>query len=347
MKPQNKVENFLNLPPNEQNKILHAAFQILGKPPQLLEKDIWICWTLEKLFSMPNSHPMAFKGGTSLSKVFNVIERFSEDVDITIDYKSFNTDNPFDPNTSNTKRKKISDQLKIFLKEYVTNEIAPYLESCLQREFTQPIIIEVSDDGEKLHVHYPSVCENKWQYIKSSVFIEFGARNVTEPNAIHNVLPDIASHIKNLNLPCAKVNVLNPERTFWEKVTLIHVECNRGRFKENAQRLSRHWYDLVMLHQSKFGQIAIQNKALLADVVNHKKAFFNESNVNYDHCLQGKFNLVPMGKQLEQLQLDYEKMTDSNMFYGKLKPFDEILSGTRSLLEILRKTDLSNQHKGF
>lgn len=246
MKNQNKADNFLNLSPNEQNEILQATFQISKKFPQVLEKDVWICWTLEKLFSMPDAHPMAFKGGTSLSKVFNIIERFSEDVDITIDYKSFNTDDPFDPSTSNTKRKKISDQLKLFMKDYVTNEIVPYLKSCIQNEFAQPIKIEVSDDGEKLNVHYPSVCEHKMPYIKSYVFIEFGARNVTEPSAIHNIHPEIVSHVKGLQLPCAQVNVLNPERTFWEKATLIHVECNRGKFKDNAQRLSRHWYDLVM-----------------------------------------------------------------------------------------------------
>lgn len=337
MKSQNKTENFLNLSSSEQNKILHVIFQELGKSPQILEKDIWICWTLEKLFSMPNAHPMAFKGGTSLSKIFNIIERFSEDVDITIDYKSFNTDDPFEPNTSNTKRKKISDQLKLFLKEYVTNEIAPYLKFCIQNEFAKPIKIEVSDDGEKLNIHYPSVCENKMPYIKSYVFIEFGARNVTEPSAIHTVQPNIASHVKELNLPCAQVNVLNPERTFWEKATLIHVECNRGKFKENAQRLSRHWYDLVMIQQSQFGQTAIQNKALLTEVVNHKKAFFNESHANYDHCLQGKFNLIPTGEQLVQLQLDYEKMIASNMFYGKVKPFNEIILITKSLLKTLER----------
>lgn len=335
MKNQNQTESFLNLSVIEQNKIYNAIFQAIGKSPQILEKDVWICWTLEKLFSMPNAHSMAFKGGTSLSKVFNLIERFSEDVDITIDYKSFNTDDPFEPNTSNTKRKKISDQLKLFLKDYVTKEIVPYLKSCLQTEFSQLININVSDDGEKLYIHYPSVCEHKMPYIKSYVFIEFGARNVTEPSAIHHVQPDITSHVNGLHLPYAKVNVLNPERTFWEKATLIHVECNRGRFKENAQRLSRHWYDLAMLHQSPFGRTAIQNKVLLSAVVNHKKAFFNEHNANYDYCLQGKFNLIPRGEQLEQLQLDYEKMTDSNMFYGKLKSFDEILSSTQSLLEIL------------
>jgi len=113
------------------------------------------------------------------------------------------------------------------------------------------------------------------------------------------------------------------------------VECNRGKFKENAQRLSRHWYDLAMLHQSQFGQTAIQNKDLLVAVVNHKKAFFNESNANYEHCLQGKFNLLPTGEQLIQLQLDYERMTDSNMFYGKLKPFNDVILSTKSLLETL------------
>ncbi|WP_409523201.1 nucleotidyl transferase AbiEii/AbiGii toxin family protein [Nitrincola sp. MINF-07-Sa-05] len=125
--------------------------------------------------------------------------------------------------------------------------------------------------------------------------------------------------------------MLSPERTFWEKATLIHVECNRGLLKENAKRLSRHWYDLVMLSQHTSGQTAIQNRALFEDVVRHKKVFFKSSYANYDACLKNQLRLLPEKETLNGLRIDYEKMISAGMMYQTPPTFEEIVNSIRHL----------------
>lgn len=323
---KNSKENFFKISVSDQKEILQVMANKLGKTDQILEKDIWICLTLEKLFSMPKPLNMVFKGGTSLSKAFNLIQRFSEDLDITLDYKNFTDKDPVSSNLSRTKCDKLSDFLKESMKDYIKTVILPYLEMEIQNESNAPISIILGSNRDTLEINYQSVCDSTVKYIKSSVFLEFGARNAIEPNKIHKIIPYIATEIPTLNFPVATPNVLIAERTFWEKVTLIHVECNRGEFKKNADRLSRHWYDLVMLFQSPLGKSAIQDKSLLEDVVKHKKVFFNTSYANYDECLLGNCNLIPNHKQTAKLKADYEEMISSNMFYGEPLSFKEILN---------------------
>lgn len=127
-------------------------------------------------------------------------------------------------------------------------------------------------------------------------------------------------------MPVAEVKVLNPSRTFWEKATLIHVECHRGRLKSATARLSRHWYDLAKLSQSWVGESAVSDRKLLEDVIVHKKAFFNASYANYDLCLDGKFKLVPNDEEIENLKMDYIEMQNAGMFSQKPQPFNELIS---------------------
>lgn len=118
---------------------------------------------------------------------------------------------------------------------------------------------------------------------------------------------------------------------------MIHVECNRQHFKEKATRLSRHWYDVVMLYLSDIGKTAISSQDILLSVVAHKRVFFNAPYANYERCLEGKFNLIPTGDQFEQLKMDYQNMTNSDMFYGNFLSFDDIILHIKSLSEILNK----------
>ena len=318
-----------------QRKVLQAIAPKLNKAAQILEKDIWVCLALQKLFTMPNALTMVFKGGTSLSKAFKVIERFSEDVDVTIDFRNFINEDPFLPSVSNTKRKKISDNLKRSLREYLKEIVLPYLQTEIQNECDSTATIKLTTDGEGIEIHFKSVLESQHNYIKPFVFLEFGARNFTEPNDVHEIAPYITSEVPTLAFPKANVTVLAPERTFWEKITIMHVECNRGKFKEKASRLSRHWYDVVMLYLSNIGKSALSDRSLLISVVEHKKIFFNTSYANYDLCLEGKFNLIPDGDQFEDLKMDYQNMVNSDMLYGHFLSFDEIISHVKSLTEIL------------
>lgn len=325
------AESFLRLPLAEQAEILNGLAPELGRTAVVLEKDVWVCWVLRQLFQMPGRLPMAFKGGTSLSKVFGAINRFSEDVDVTLDYRGFGdgTD-PFDPNTSKTKIKHFSEALKGFVKEHAHAVVAPFLQERLQAE-VEGARVEVSDNGEEVRVFYPSALDRAGDYLRESVFIEFGGRNITEPNAEHELRPYIAEHLLTLELPTANVTVLAPERTFWEKVTLIHVECHRPELKASADRQSRHWYDLARLANHAIGRRALQDRDLLAEVVRHKKVFFNHSFAHYDDCLAGRLRLVPDAPLLKAVETDLRAMIDGGMFYDETPDIETIIERLRAL----------------
>ncbi len=276
---------------------------------------------------------MAFKGGTSLSKVFGAIARFSEDVDITLDYRGL--DGSFDPfaeGVSRNRLKKFSEDLKSFVRDHAHGVVAPHFQKTLAAEFDAGAFrLEVSEDGEQLRVHYPTVLEAPGDYVGNSVLIEFGGRNITEPNEEHEVRPDIAEHVTALDFPRSKVSVLSPARTFWEKATLMHVECQRDEFRTGAERLSRHWYDLAMLADPVHGKAAVADRALLADVVKHKKVFYNASYANYDACLTGQLRLIPEDAALAALRDDFQRMIGAGMFIGEPPAFDAVVARLRAL----------------
>lgn len=333
------AEAFLHLEAGEQSQIYRALAPRLSRPPLVLEKDVWVCWVLQALFTMPGRLPMAFKGGTSLSKVFEAIRRFSEDVDVTLDYRGL--DNSFDPfadDVSKNQLRKFSDSLKAFVRGHVLDVVAPYLEACLTHQFGSRHKIEVSDDGEQLRLFYATVLDAPGEYLGNSVLVEFGGRNITEPNEEHDVRPDIAEQVPELAFPIARgVQVLSPARTFWEKATLMHVECQRGEFRASAARLSRHWYDLAMLADLPIGTLALERRDLLVDVVKHKKVFYNAAYANYDACLTGDFCLIPAEAGLSALGHDFQQMCGAGMFIGDPPSFTGIVERLRVLEAVINE----------
>lgn len=326
-------ESFLHLSQGEQSQIYRALGPQLSRTPVVLEKDVWVCWVLQALFTMPGRLPMAFKGGTSLSKVFGAIARFSEDVDITLDYRGLDSNfDPFAAGVSKNQLRKFSESLKSFVREHAHDVVAPHFQKMLAAEFEAASTrLEISDDGEQLRVHYPTVLDTAGDYVGNSVLIEFGGRNITEPNEEHHVRPDIAEHVPTLEFPSSRVSVLSPARTFWEKATLMHVECQRDEFRVSAERLSRHWYDLAMLADLGHGKAAMADRSLLADVVKHKKVFYNASYANYDACLVGQLKLIPEDAALAALRDDFQRMIGAGMFVGEPPAFDVIVDRLRAL----------------
>jgi hypothetical protein len=321
-------EVFLQLSPDEQASILQTSAGKLGRRAEHLEKDVWICWVLQALFTMPGRLPMAFKGGTSLSKVFGAIRGFSEDVDVTVDYKSLDQSiDPFDAKTSRTARERFTELLRTKLADHTKNLIRPHFENLVaQLAEKPPKPITVSDDGEKLFIPYPSRFGSA-----ENVFLEFGGRNVIEPSEEHTLRPYIAAEIANLQFPEATVRVLSASRTFWEKATLIHVACNRSDPKLDADRQSRHWHDLAVLADHKIGQASLADRALLEDVIKHKSIFFRASYAKYDACLSGGLRLIPGTPFLQALRADYEKMIADGMFEGEPPSFDSIIARLKDL----------------
>ncbi len=213
---------FFDLPIPQQAALIRQAEYQLGLSEMVIEKDLWVCWLLEKVFAL--DIPMSFKGGTSLSKAYGLIKRFSEDVDITIDYRHFNPDLDL-KNTSRSQIKKISENLKQKLQEYIQSSLVPYLKKQVKENFpSQSIEIILSEDGEQVRFYYPTVLNNLIGYLRDHVLLEFGIRNSVEPSNLCPITPYLA-HTDELSkiLPVSKINTLSPIRTFWEKATLIHV----------------------------------------------------------------------------------------------------------------------------
>ena len=319
-------EIFLTLPPEERSEILaNFAFES-GTTAGILEKDVWVCWCLETLFKIPDRKTMAFKGGTSLSKVYNAISRFSEDVDVTVDHRALNPNiNPFDASLSTNQKKRNIEELKKAVGEYVIGFVAPYFQAEVSAQFPdQDITVEVVKVGEELHVIYPSALSSSNPYLKELVRVEFGGRNITDPKKRHKIVPTLAEFVPTFHFPTAWVDVLSGERTFWEKATLAHVECNKPSVR-NAERLSRHWYDLFILADHKIGRAAVRNSALLQDVIKYKKVFFSSATANYDDCASGSLKLLPSAEGIASLRADYEAMVGAGMIYGLTPGFDEIM----------------------
>ena len=330
-------DQFLHLPTDARREILQTAATTLGRSASVLEKDIWVCWALQALFSIPNAHSMAFKGGTSLSKIYNVISRFSEDVDVTIDYKSFGENfDPFGADVSRSAIGRFSDRLKEHVKKYANDIVVPHIGNQLD-EFSQQggCGIKISENGEKIWIQYPSAIETSDDYMSNDILIELGGRNVIEPNEKHVVSAEIIECDIDLEFPSGSVDVLSLERTFWEKVTLIHVECNRKKAKADVNRQSRHWYDLKMLYKHAAGESAISNRSLLEDVVAHKKVFFHTGYANYDNCLRKEFKLAPDGELLSNLETDYKGMLSAGMIYDNPPSFEEIMNDVHEIEKIL------------
>ena len=327
------AEAFLSLDVHERADILRTVAARSGRAAIILEKDIWICWVLQALFSMPDPHPMAFKGGTSLSKVYGIIDRFSEDVDVTLDYRAF--DDGFDPFADGASRNQIglfSERLRDRVAKYIRDVVTPALAAAadaLAADGQHDIRIGV--EGETLRFAYPSAVEEPHGYVRSEVLLEFGGRNVIDPNEQHTICPDMVALTHGLDYPAATVTVLSPARTFWEKVTLVHVECHRRRLADRPERLSRHWFDLTRLAAHDIGRAALADRELLEDVVRHKRVFFHAGYANYDHCLDGRLRLVPDDDQLPGLQADYDAMRTAAIVADDAPGFDALVEEIRIL----------------
>ena len=329
------MNKFFDLSQEQQQALLTIAENNSSLSASILEKDLWVCLLLEAIFSLPVN--MAFKGGTSLSKVFNLIHRFSEDIDITIDYRNFISDIDISK-TSKSQLKKISNQLKALLSKFIENDLVPGLKKYLLDNYPSvKYELTLENNGEALHFSYPSIVETSSNgYLLEHVLLEFGIRNDARPNDKYKIWPYLKdSTNSDILFPQATVDTLSPIRTFWEKATLIHVECHRDRLKESPDRLSRHWYDLFHFSRSNFKDQALKDTDTFNGVIQNKKAFFNASYCNYDDCLNNAFKLIPRDEKISELKKDYNKMIEAKMFIIDPPHFDEIIQELSALEKIL------------
>ncbi len=310
---------FFDLSAADRRDVLEVVAAESGLPPAIIEKDVWICWALAEVFSNSAGMPMAFKGGTSLSKVFGAINRFSEDLDITLGFLQSDERLP----ESRNQRDKMSMQLRRRVADHIDAAIMPVLRAKLSLVSRGSTV--VFDGAEVVTVIYKSCLTKTGRYVLPQVRLEFGGRNRITPSDWHLVTTYIDSAGIGLMTPRASVNVLSPVRTFWEKVTLAHAECSRSEWRHDGDRFARHWSDLAALADHQIGERALAHRAVLEDVVRIKTTFWSSAAANYELCLVGRCRLVPSGELLNGLRRDYRAMVSAGMFAAPPPAFELVL----------------------
>lgn len=329
-------ETWFQLSRQDQFEALEVAAARLGRPAHLLEKDIWLVWVLSVIYKSPLNKKLTFKGGTSLSKVYRIIERFSEDVDLTYDIRELVPDllkegNPIP--VSGSQEKKITREVRNRLPVWIETQVIPILQTALAASSLNAALIISGREREKLLVSYPAI-KTGTGYSAPNILLEFGARSTGEPHQAYQVVSDIASVIDSVEFPSAQPVVMAAERTFWEKATAIHVYCLQGRLR--SERYSRHWYDLVALSRSNFFATAINDRQLATQVAEHKSIFFCESDtqgrkIDYFKAIAGKLQLVPTGESRSALERDYTAMLDDGLLPLGQPDFAEIIQSCREI----------------
>lgn len=333
-------EALLNLTPDDLHDVFQAGASNGPWLSEVLEKDVWVVWCLDALFHQPDAPDYVFKGGTSLSKVYGVIDRFSEDVDITVstkDTRILGDGDPLDGTISNTRRKALNDEATAKLQGYLATDLAPYLAdlaSATLPEWNRPEFVASTDS---ISVRYPSVVPQIGgpPYIERRVLLEFGTRGGTEPRTAHAVTTYLEQAIEptdQLALPRAKgVMTLSVERTFWEKATLIHAELARPDRALKA-RYARHWYDLHRIStHATIGPLVLAAAPAFAQVIDIKTKQFRSGGVRYEDCGRGNLQLVPNGALYTQLRSDFQIMQASGMFLAEPPQFNAIIDQLRDL----------------
>ncbi len=331
-------DDFLRLSVQDRADILQTAAGELGFTAQVLEKDAWVCWSLDKLFSLPNAHAMAFKGGTSLSKIWRAIDRFSEDIDITVDYRSFGVG--FDHaqgRGSRSEQDRINAALRAGLADYLEGTVVPYLRDALGDQLSDEAFnISLEEDGETVLLAYPSAVTTTNPYIPTTIKLEFGARNTLDPSASHRVSSYLvdAKGVSGVHFPVAMdVTTLAVERTFWEKVILIHDACMRDASVARAERMSRHWYDLAMLMERGTVDLSalLADDSLFREIIDLKNVFYYRASSEYERCMTGQLQLVPDEMLREALSTDFQEMRDHQLVVSPLPDFEAILHLVRGV----------------
>lgn len=329
------MAEFFQLSTAERLDALNAVADISGLPPHLLEKDIWVVWALHQLFTGPYAEHLVFKGGTSLSKAYGVIRRFSEDVDLTYDIRAIAGDLVGDSDVpvpaTKSQEKKWSKEIRARLSDWVATEIVPRLKQALD---LNGLPASVRAEGDKVFIDYAPLVTGTG-YVPPAVMLEFGARSTGEPSESRVIRCDAAAFLDVVEFPTATPQVMRAERTFWEKATAIHVFCAQGAFR-GGDRFARHWHDLTRLDAAGFAEAAIADKALAKAVADHKSVFFAEKNmlgivIDYHTAVTGGLQLVPDDDALAKLAADYQHMVDDGLFFDDAEPFEALLDRCRAI----------------
>lgn len=327
------MNNYFEFDKNQQRYLLEQATGKIGLPAQAIEKDIWVTTILQIVFTLPFSEKVIFKGGTSLSKVWNTINRFSEDIDLSVDRSLFGLEGDL----TKKQLKKLRKASSVFVREDFKNALQQAIK---EYDIERLCVIEAEPDGEgdgtypeprKLFLRYESALGSQLSYLKPVVMLEIGSRSLFEPNKASHIQSMVETNFSTIrtSLVDASVRTAVPEKTFLEKAFLLHElfttdDCNK------ANRKSRHLYDLERMMDCGFAIKAIADDKLWNSIHHHREVFTHMSNVDYTPDIRDRIMLTPPEKVLPIWKSDYVEMQQS-MIYGNSLSFNQLMDRMKEL----------------
>ncbi|HWW72166.1 MAG TPA: nucleotidyl transferase AbiEii/AbiGii toxin family protein [Duganella sp.] len=327
------MQEFLKLPKEDRKLAIEQTAARKGWVASSAEKDFWVCWALEQLFTLPElTGHLTFKGGTSLSKAWGLIDRFSEDIDLTVgrDTLGFGGENSPERAPSAKQQAKRLKALReacgTFVRNTLLQKLSDRFTAQLDADGWQLVLDPNDPDGQTLLFFYLTHFGGEQaRYVRPIVKIEFGARSDPWPSHERPLLPVIAEVFPQLFAkPETIVHALAPERTFWEKAMLLHEETYRPAEKLRRPRMARHYYDLYRLIQSGIAAKAVEDIALFKQVLAHRSVFFSQSWVDYQAMAPETLRLSPLPNQEQSWRQDYIAMQEE-MFSQAPPDFDTVL----------------------
>ena len=317
--------NWLNLSKSKQQELFRQLSFKTGIQPQAIEKDAWVTLVLRIIFNSKVAEHLVFKGGTSLSKAYGLIKRFSEDIDIAInrEYLGFTGD------LTKGQIRKLRKKSHSFVLNEMTNIIASEFQV---NKIENPLIkIEVENtkisdqDPEIIKISYPSVFD-ELSYIPRRVLIEIGARSLLEPSEYKEIQSIIDENYPNSSFTegSFKVRTTLPEKTFLEKMILLHEEFTKPKEKIRFHRMSRHLYDIGQIILTEFGERALRNESLFQEIIKHRAKYTPTKTVDYSKLELNKLKIIPPDEFFGLYEKDYSEMLE-NMIYGVKISFKELI----------------------
>ena len=322
------MNNVAKLSVDERNELFKETASLMNTTNAIVEKDFWVVWTLNKLFSDDRLNKiLMFKGGTSLSKVFNLIGRFSEDIDLILDWREITNLNPLDAQASKNKQVKFNEQINENAKVYIKDKLLPIISEILSSQCTCEFDID-KKGNYFVNINYPSAFTDS--ALRPKILLEIGPLASWLPSASFEIESFVATEFPQLfkETKCT-VNAIVAKRTFWEKATILHQEANRIKEKRIPIRHSRHYYDLAQMVQSDVKDEALRDLRLLEDVVVFKQKFYMSAWAKYEDAKIGTFKILPPESRYKELKDDYTSMR--SMIFDKYLEFDEIISILKDL----------------
>ena len=326
------MSNWLSLEKEQQIELFEQTGAETGLPPFAIEKDAWVTLVLRMLFASDLSENIVFKGGTSLSKVYDLIERFSEDIDLAIDRSYFGYEGMLSKGEIRKLRRKSHDFSLNVMPDILSSELDEYGIDSELYDINVPNT-EVSDqDPEEIFVYYESVFEEE-SYLPDRVKIELGARSLNEPYSVKEISSFIDNNFGDSSFAeeTFEVKSIIPEKTFLEKMILLHEEFQKPAEKIKSHRMSRHLYDIYTIHNTEFGKSALTDEKLFRAICTHRAVFTPIKGINYGELQLSDLSILPTGGFLNSYKDDYKEMKE-NMFYGKSPDFEELITTIKTVL---------------